>query len=84
MAVRKRPTLAESADHHALYEASVQCAETEIDFVDQTFRELRGWRARSLREDFCGTAGAPGPHRHRRGQLGMASRRQAAGSSRTR
>ena len=56
MAVRKRPTLAESSDRHALYEASVQCAETEIDFVDETFRRLRGRRAQSLREDFCGTA----------------------------
>ena len=56
MAVRKRPTLAESSDRHALYEASVQCAETEVDFVEDTFRRLRGRRARSLREDFCGTA----------------------------
>jgi hypothetical protein len=55
MAVRKRPTLAESSDRHALYEASVQCAETEIDFVDETFHRLRGRRARSLREEFCGT-----------------------------
>ncbi len=56
MAVRKRPTMAGSADRHALYEASVQCAKTEVDFVDETFRRLRGRPARSLREDFCGTA----------------------------
>jgi len=36
--------------------ASVQCAETEVDFVEETFRQLRGRRARSRREDFCGTA----------------------------
>lgn len=52
----RRPTLAESSDRHALYEASVQCAESEIDFVEETFLKLRRRRARSLREDFCGTA----------------------------
>ncbi len=56
MAARKRPSMAESADRHALYEASVQCAESEIDFVEETFRKLRGRRAERLREDFCGTA----------------------------
>ena len=50
------PTLAEQADRHVLYELSVQCAEAEVDFIDDTFRSLRGRRARWLREDFCGTA----------------------------
>ena len=50
------PTLAETADRHRLYERSVQCSEAEIDFVDDTFKKLRGRRARLLREDFCGTA----------------------------
>ncbi len=49
-------TLAELADPHQLYELSVQCAEAEIDFVDATYRKLRGRNARLLREDFCGTA----------------------------
>jgi cyclopropane fatty-acyl-phospholipid synthase-like methyltransferase len=40
---------------HELYQASVQNVEAEIDFVDQTFRELRGRDAVRLREDFCGT-----------------------------
>ncbi|MCU7933839.1 MAG: class I SAM-dependent methyltransferase [Candidatus Thiodiazotropha sp. (ex Dulcina madagascariensis)] len=53
---RKSRTLAETADRHHLYELSVQCSEAEIDFVDDTFKKLRGRRARSLREDFCGTA----------------------------
>ena len=56
---RKRSTpssLAEQADRHRLYEHSVQYAESEIDFVDDTYRTLRGRRARLLREDFCGTA----------------------------
>lgn len=53
---RRAKTLAERADRHALYEKSVQNAEAEIDFVDATFRRLRGRRAKTLREDFCGTA----------------------------
>jgi SAM-dependent methyltransferase len=53
---RRRPTQADISDRHQLYELSVQCAESEIDFVDDTYRELRGQRARLLREDFCGTA----------------------------
>lgn len=50
------PSLADQADRHRLYELSVQCAEAEVDFVDQNFRLLRGRSARLLREDFCGTA----------------------------
>jgi SAM-dependent methyltransferase len=53
---KNRPTLAEQADRHQLYEQSVQCAESEIDFVDAAFRKLRGRKAHLLREDFCGTA----------------------------
>ena len=49
-------TLAERADRHQLYEYSVQYAESEIDFVDDTYRLLKGRRAGLLREDFCGTA----------------------------
>ena len=54
--VRAKATLASKADVHALYQASVQCAEAEIDFVDDTYLALRKRRARILREDFCGTA----------------------------
>lgn len=50
------PPLADQADRHKLYELAVQCAEAEIDFVDATYRRLRGRNARVLREDFCGTA----------------------------
>ncbi len=53
---KRTSTQAETADRHHLYELSVQCAEAEIDFVDDTFKQLRGRRARLLREDFCGTA----------------------------
>lgn len=48
--------MADKADRHVLYQQSVQCVEAEVDFVDETFRELRGRRAYLLREDFCGTA----------------------------
>lgn len=51
-----RITLADQADRHQLYEQAVQCAEGEIDFVDATYRRLRGHKAQTLREDFCGTA----------------------------
>ncbi|HCV21278.1 MAG: class I SAM-dependent methyltransferase [Arenicellales bacterium] len=47
---------ADQADRHLLYQEAVQCVEAEIDMVDNTFRTLRGRRARTLREDFCGTA----------------------------
>ena len=49
------PTMADQADRHVLYERSVQCPESEIDFVDETYKKLTGRRARVLREDFCGT-----------------------------
>jgi hypothetical protein len=53
---KKRPTHASLADRHDLYQQSVQCVEAEIDFVDDTYKQLRGRRAVTLREDFCGTA----------------------------
>ncbi len=53
---RRKNDAAAQADRHRLYELSVQCAEAEVDFVEQTFEEIRGRKARHLREDFCGTA----------------------------
>jgi cyclopropane fatty-acyl-phospholipid synthase-like methyltransferase len=50
------PTMADLADKHICYQESVQCVESEIDFVDTTFTKLRKRKAHSLREDFCGTA----------------------------
>jgi len=66
MAVRKedvsvggrRPSMAELADRHELYEESVQNVEEECEFVATNFQKLRGRPARSFREDFCGTASA--------------------------
>jgi len=43
-------------DKHYLYQNAVQCVEAEIDFVEATFKHLKGRSARRLREDFCGTA----------------------------
>lgn len=48
--------LAAQADPFRLYELAVQCPESEVHFIDQQFRRLRGREPRSLREDFCGTA----------------------------
>lgn len=48
--------MAESADVHDLYQRAVQDVETEIDFIIDTWSELRGRPAQVLREDFCGTA----------------------------
>ena len=43
-------------DKHHYYQNSVQCVEAEIDFVESTYKALKGHPARLLREDFCGTA----------------------------
>lgn len=53
---RKSGYTAVTADRHVLYGLSVQNVEAEIDFVDDTFKDLRGHRASTIREDFCGTA----------------------------
>ncbi len=53
-----RPTMAEQADIHELYELSVQNVEHEVEFLQDTFRQIRGRKAYLLREDFCGTASA--------------------------
>jgi SAM-dependent methyltransferase len=51
-------TMAERADIHDLYERSVQAVDVEVEFLQDTFRSLRGREALSFREDFCGTASA--------------------------
>ncbi len=56
MARRAKAKLAETTDKHLLYQASVQCPDFELDFIDTTFKSLRNRRAKSMREDFCGTA----------------------------
>lgn len=56
MPKKSRKFTAAKADRHELYQLSVQNVDAEIDFVDDTYKELRGRRASRLREDFCGTA----------------------------
>lgn len=56
--VSNHKTMAERADIHDLYERSVQNVEHEIEFLQQTFKEIRGRTAHLFREDFCGTASA--------------------------
>ena len=48
--------MAAAADRHDLYQRAVQDVEAEIDFVLETWGELRARAAITLREDFCGTA----------------------------
>lgn len=54
---KKQPLpMAKRFDRHDLYQRSVQTVDVEIDFIDETFKTLRGRLPRTLREDFCGTA----------------------------
>lgn len=47
---------AAKCDIHDLYELSVQDPQAECDLIDQVWKEMRGRKCRSVREDFCGTA----------------------------
>lgn len=51
-----RPTQAQRADRHALYQRAVQDPVWEMELVENIFRQRRGRVPHSLREDFCGTA----------------------------
>lgn len=51
-----KPTMADTADRHLLYQASVQNPDFELDFIDSTYKKLRGRKPASMREDFAGTA----------------------------
>ena len=55
---RNLPKMADLADRHELYEASVQSIAHEVEFLAGAFTELTGRKALTLREDFCGTAAA--------------------------
>ncbi len=52
----KKPTLARRADKHVLYQKSVQEPDADIPLIQKAFRTEFGRTARTLREDFCGTA----------------------------
>ncbi len=49
-------SMAERADRYDLYQRSVQDAPADARFLGEQFQRIRGRPARSLREDFCGTA----------------------------
>ena len=53
---KKGTTMAQRSDRRLLYEDAVQCVDAEIDFVDDTYRQIRGRKAKWLREDFCGSS----------------------------
>ena len=57
---KHKPTvrMADLADRHELYEASVQSVSHEVEFLESAFVDLVGRKPRTLREDFCGTAAA--------------------------
>jgi len=55
---KDRRTMAERAELHDVYEQAVQAVDAEVEFLDETFQNLRGRDAISFREDFCGTASA--------------------------
>ena len=42
-------------DKYYYYHESVQSSETDVEFLRDTFKELRGRKATTLTEDFCGT-----------------------------
>lgn len=53
---KDRKLSAGTADRYELYQRSVNSPDTDVDFVTETFRTLRGRPLRHVREDFCGTA----------------------------
>lgn len=54
---RPAPPSARTADRYRLYLDAVQDPPTEVARLSRLYRRLRGRHARTLREDFCGTAG---------------------------
>lgn len=52
----KNALTAATADRYALYQASVQEPDADLDFVDREYKRAFGRLPAKLREDFCGTA----------------------------
>lgn len=48
-------TMADMADRHVLYQEAVQDVVSEMDFVAETFEEIRQRPMKIIREDFAGT-----------------------------
>ena len=53
---KKSKYTAHTADKYELYQHAVQSPQTDIEFVQRVYRDLRGEEAMHFREDFCGTA----------------------------
>lgn len=53
---KKRRVGPVSRDRHRLYELAVQSPDANIHFIDRIYRQRNGVWAKSLKEDFCGTA----------------------------
>jgi SAM-dependent methyltransferase len=53
---KKAKLTAADAYPHDLYQRSVQEPSVDVELIDRVFRKENGRRAKSLREDFCGTA----------------------------
>ena len=53
---KRAPRFTAASDKYELYQLAVQSPEADVDFLRDTFKQLRKRRARHLREDFCGTA----------------------------
>ena len=47
---------AATADKYELYQMAVQSADTDVDFLFETYKAINGRKPKHLREDFCGTA----------------------------
>lgn len=52
----KKKSIASRADRHTLYQAAVQSPEADVEYFSTVYKKLRGRTAKSMREDFCGTA----------------------------
>jgi SAM-dependent methyltransferase len=57
---RKHWRTARGSDRHELYELSVQEPSSEVDLIDQVWKEQHSRKCQSIREDFCGTAAVCG------------------------
>jgi hypothetical protein len=53
---KKVPKIADGMDALDLYEKSVQNPEADVEFLEETFKNVSGRAPMTLREDFCGTA----------------------------
>ncbi|MBC7371958.1 MAG: class I SAM-dependent methyltransferase [Bdellovibrionaceae bacterium] len=52
---KKKKSKTPAFDKYDLYRKAVQSAETDVEFIRDTYKELKKKSARDLREDFCGT-----------------------------